>query len=114
MVQGFAFGPFVLDIQRGCLLRGGRPVAVGHKGLCLLQALLQGRGQVVSKMALMQAAWQEAAVEESNLSVQIAALRKLLGPQADGSDWIATVPRGLSLRGQPGEPRRNRQGRRPH
>ena len=93
MVQGFAFGPFVLDIQRGCLLRGGRPVAVGHKGLCLLQALLQGRGQVVSKMALMQAAWQEAAVEESNLSVQIAALRKLLGPQADGSDWIATVPR---------------------
>jgi TolB-like protein/Flp pilus assembly protein TadD len=93
MVQGFAFGPFVLDIERGCLLRGGRPVAVGYKGLSLLQALLQGRGQVVSKTALMQAAWQEAAVEENNLSVQIAALRKLLGPQADGSDWIATVPR---------------------
>jgi TolB-like protein len=93
MNQGFAFGPFVLDIRRGSLLRDGRPVAVGHKGLSLLQALLQANGQVVSKTALMQAAWQDTAVEENNLSVQVAALRKLLGPQPDGSDWIATVPR---------------------
>jgi DNA-binding winged helix-turn-helix (wHTH) protein len=28
-----------------------------------------------------------------NLSVQIAALRKLLGPQPDGREWIGTVPR---------------------
>ena len=90
MVQGFAFGPFLLDIRRGGLLRDGRLVAVGYKGLSLLQALLQARGQVVSKTALMQAAWREAAVEENNLSVQIAALRKLLGPQPDGGDWIAT------------------------
>jgi TolB-like protein len=93
MSQGFAFGPFLLDIRRGTLLRDGRPVAVGYKGLSLLQALLQASGQVVSKTALMQAAWQDAAVEENNLSVQVAALRKLLGPQPDGSDWIATVPR---------------------
>ena len=33
------------------------------------------------------------AVEESNLSVQIAALRKQLGAAPDGGDWIATVPR---------------------
>ena len=42
---------------------------------------------------LIQAAWSDAVVEESNLSVQIAALRKLLGPQPDGSEWIATIPR---------------------
>jgi TolB-like protein/Flp pilus assembly protein TadD len=91
--QLFAFGAFVLDLGRGALTRDGRPVAVGHKGLSLLNALLQAGGQVVSKAALMQAAWSDAAVEESNLPVQIAALRKLLGPQPNGQDWIATVAR---------------------
>jgi TolB-like protein len=89
----FAFGAFVLDLARGTLTREGRPVAVGHKGLSLLHALLQADGKVVSKAALMQAAWSDSVVEESNLPVQIAALRKLLGPQPNGSDWIATVPR---------------------
>jgi TolB-like protein len=89
-----AFGPFVLDVGRGALLREGQPVALGHKGLLLLQTLLQAPGQIQSKAALMEAAWGQAIVEESNLSVQIAALRKLLGPQADGSAWIITVPRG--------------------
>lgn len=93
MVQGFVFGSFVLDVRRGSLVRDGVPVAVGYKGLSVLQALLQAKGQVVSKSALMQAAWQDAAVEENNLSVQIAALRKLLGAQPDGSGWIATVSR---------------------
>jgi TolB-like protein len=91
--QRYAFGPFVLDQHGGALAREGRPVAVGHKGLSLLHALLQTPGQVLSKNALMQAAWSDAIVEESNLSVQIAALRKLLGPQPNGSEWIATVPR---------------------
>ncbi|MER8438289.1 transcriptional regulator [Mesorhizobium sp. M1312] len=78
---------------RGALVREGRPVALGQKGLSLLQALLEAPTQVLSKTALMEAAWSDAVVEESNLSVQIAALRKLLGPQPDGSEWIATVPR---------------------
>jgi TolB-like protein len=91
--QHFAFGPFIFDMQRGSLTRAGRHIAVGHKGLLLLEALLRAPGMVISKADLMQAAWPDTAVEESNLSVQIAALRKLLGPQADGSEWIATVPR---------------------
>src|SRR6266849_1523258 len=91
--QHFAFGPFVLDLQRGALMREGQLVAVGHKGLALLHALLRSPGQVLSKAALMEAAWADTVVEDSNLSVQIAALRKLLGPQPDGSEWIATVSR---------------------
>ncbi|WP_298370517.1 winged helix-turn-helix domain-containing protein [uncultured Bradyrhizobium sp.] len=91
--QHFAFGPFVLDLQRGALMREDRLVAVGHKGLALLHAMLRSPGQVLSKAALMEAAWADTVVEDSNLSVQIAALRKLLGPQPDGSEWIATVSR---------------------
>src|SRR5262245_41733394 len=93
MATKFAFGPFILDVQRGTLLREGRLVAVSSKGLQLLQALLEVPGKVLAKADLMEAAWPGTAVEESNLSVQIAALRKQLGTSPDGSDWIATVPR---------------------
>ena len=41
----------------------------------------------------MDAAWPCTNVEESNLTVQIAALRKVLGRSADGEEWIATIPR---------------------
>jgi pentatricopeptide repeat protein len=93
MATRFAFGPFILDAQRGTLIRDGRPVAISSKGFQLLQALLGASGRVLTKEQLMQSAWADAAVEESNLSVQIAALRKQLGPPSGGGDWIATIPR---------------------
>lgn len=89
----FLFGPYTLDPERGALLRDGAALAIGHRGMALLRALVEADGQVVTKAALMDAAWPNSVVEESNLSVQVAALRKLLGPTADGVDWIATVAR---------------------
>lgn len=88
-----AFGPFVLDASQGTLLRDDAPVALGHRGLKLLTALAGRPGEILGKAELMDAAWPGTAVEEGNLTVQIAQLRKLLGPAADGGDWIVTVPR---------------------
>src|SRR6478672_5557266 len=88
----FAFGPFVLDPGAGTLLRNDTPVAVGHRGLKLLAALVGRPGEILGKAELMDAAWPGTAVEEGNLTVQIAQLRKLLGPPAEG-EWISTVPR---------------------
>ncbi len=93
MPSEIAFGPFVFNRQRGTLIREGRPVAVSSKGLRLLEALLDSDGRVLTKDELLKAAWGETAVEESNLSVQIAGLRKQLGPTAQGGDWIITIPR---------------------
>ena len=89
----FSFGDFVFDSARRTLLRGGKPVAVGQRGLQVLQVLLEAQGQVIEKATLFEQAWPGLVVEESNLSVQIAALRKLLGRTPDGGDWIVTVPR---------------------
>lgn len=89
----FAFGPFVLDPGAGTLRRDDTPVAVGYRGLKLLAALAGRAGEILGKAELMDAAWPGTAVEEGNLTVQIALLRKLLGPAADGGEWIATVPR---------------------
>src|SRR5690349_9980152 len=93
MLATIAFGPFVLDPARGTLLRGVIPVALGHRGLALLAALAARPGEILTKAELMDAAWPGTAVEEGNLTVQMASLRKLLGPAADGGEWIATVPR---------------------
>ncbi len=89
----FAFGPFVLDPAAGTLLRDDVPVAVGYRGLSLLAALVARPGEILAKTELMDAAWPGTAVEEGNLTVQIAQLRKLLGSPAEGGEWIATVPR---------------------
>ena len=76
------------------------------EGALLLGALLKARGEVVTKAELMDAAWPGTAIEESNLSVQIASLRKLLGPAPDGGEWIVTVQRvGYRFVGEADAPR---------
>ncbi|NWL76966.1 adenylate cyclase [Pseudomonas taiwanensis] len=89
----FAFGPFVLDVGAGTLLRDDVPIAIGYRALKLLAALVARSGDILGKAELLDAAWPGLIVEEGNLSVQIAQLRKLLGPPAEGDQWIATVPR---------------------
>ncbi|HQZ12077.1 MAG TPA: winged helix-turn-helix domain-containing tetratricopeptide repeat protein [Devosia sp.] len=85
------FGPFALDRRRAALTRDGADVAIGHKGYALLEALFDAGGETVGKAALMERAWPGTIVEEGNLTVQIAALRKALGEDADS--YIVTVPR---------------------
>lgn len=88
-----SFGPFRLDPVSGRLLHGDAVVPLGGRALALLQALHAAGGTPVTKEALMAAAWPGLAVEEGNLTVQIAALRRALGPGSAGQDWIVTVPR---------------------
>jgi TolB-like protein len=92
------FGPFRLDATEGHLQRGGVPVPIGQRALAILAALAEAKGMVVSKDMLIAAGWPGMVVEEGNLTVQVAALRKALG---DGDDWIVTVPRqGYRLRSE--------------
>src|SRR5260370_19693219 len=88
----YALGPFHLDTESGLLLRGTEPVALGMRAIALLRALVERPGGLVSKDALIDAAWPGQAVEESNLNVQIAAIRRALGT-APGGGWIETLPR---------------------
>jgi TolB-like protein/Tfp pilus assembly protein PilF len=91
--EDFNFGAFQLDVARGTLRRNGDPIAISSRAIALLQALLEANGGVVTKSQLMDAGWPNATVEESNLTVQIAALRKCLTTSSGGEDWITTVPR---------------------
>ena len=89
----YEFGPFRLDISAEILFRGAAPMPVGRRAVAVLGALLKRPGVPVSKDALMQAAWPGLAVEEGNLTVQIAALRRVLGKEPGADRWIETLPR---------------------
>jgi TolB-like protein len=87
------FGPFRLDATAQILFREAEPVALGHRAVALLCVLVEQAGKPVSKEALIQAAWPGLAVEDSNLTVQVAALRRVLGEVPGGEAWIETLPR---------------------
>jgi class 3 adenylate cyclase len=89
----YALGPFRLDAHNEVLLRGTEPVALGRRAVALLRALVERRGALVSKDVLIETAWPGLAVEDSNLTVQIAALRRALGEAPGGDRWIETMPR---------------------
>jgi len=88
----YKFGSFVLDAETGALLCGNVPALLGRRGAALLRLLLERAASPVSKDALIEAAWPGLVVEDSNLTVQIAALRRAL-EQDGGERWIETLPR---------------------
>jgi TolB-like protein len=92
-VEPLTFGPFRLNPENGTLLRDGVLAPIGQKGALILGRLLANPGEVTTKAQLIDTAWPGLAIEESNLSVQIAALRKALGEPPGGGEWIVTVPR---------------------
>jgi TolB-like protein len=87
------FGPYRLDAEAEMLFRESEPIALGRRAVMLLRLLIERAGTPVSKDALMQAAWPGLAIEESNLTVQIAALRRIFANADGGATWIETLPR---------------------
>src|SRR6266702_8860939 len=87
------FGPFRLDVAAEILFRGADPIVLGQRAVALLRLLVERAGEPVSKDALIEAAWPGLAIEDSNLTVQIAALRRVFEQVAGGADWIETLPR---------------------
>jgi len=87
------FGTFRLDGDSEILFRGSEPIVLGQRAVALLRLLLERAGEPVSKDALIEAAWPGLAIEDSNLTVQIAALRRVFEEASGGANWIETLPR---------------------
>ena len=89
--RSFAFGPFVLIPERQLLLKDEAPVRIGSRALDILTALVERSGDLVSKRELFSRAWPDTFVEEGNLKVNMAALRRTLGEGPGNAQYIATV-----------------------
>ncbi len=90
--QFYDFGPFRLDSRRHVLLKKGAPVALSSKAIHMLVILVQRNGEVIEKDELMKQVWPDQIVEESNLTVNMSSLRKVLGETPNEHRYIATVP----------------------
>jgi predicted ATPase/DNA-binding winged helix-turn-helix (wHTH) protein len=88
----YRFGEMRFLPSRQLLLHGNVPVRAGSRALDLLHALVSRPGELVSKEALLEAAWPNIYVHEGNLKVNIAALRRALAVQGGARSDIATVP----------------------
>src|SRR5262245_50343307 len=88
----YRFGPFELDPPRGCLFRGTTRVRLPDPQFTILSLLVSHAGEVVSKDALINAAWRGTAVTDNSLDQAISRLRKRLGGSRDGDRLIETVP----------------------
>lgn len=84
------FGPFRLDAVRHVLYEGEAPVALSHRALDILIALVARPGELISKQDLMAQVWPNMFVEESNLRVNIALLRRALRDGQPGQRYITT------------------------
>ena len=93
VAKTYEFGPFRLDTDAEILFSGARPIVLGQRAVALLRLLLDRAGEPVSKNALFEAAWPGLAVEDSNLTVQIAALRRTFDEAGGNANWIETMPR---------------------
>ena len=93
----FLFEGFRLDWRGGALFRtdehgGFVPVAIGSRALEILGKLVEQAGDLVSKDELIAAVWPGTVVEDSNLTVQISALRRILDDRRSDGSFIQTIP----------------------
>src|SRR6266446_10180570 len=91
------FEGFRLDRRAGVLFRRDErgifaPMAIGSRALDILGVLVERPGDLVSRAEIMEAVWPGTAVEDSNLNVQVAALRRALDHDRAQGSCIQTVP----------------------
>jgi len=87
----FAFGCFLLRPEQQLLLKREAPVRIGGRALDILTALVEKPGELVDKRSLISRVWPNTYVEETNLKVNVAGLRRALEDDPCLPRFIATV-----------------------
>jgi TolB-like protein len=90
------FEDFRLDRHAGVLFRRDQqgafvPLAIGRRALDILGVLVEQPGDLVSRAEIIEAVWPGRTVEDSNINVQIAALRRILDRDRKQDSCIQTV-----------------------
>lgn len=81
-MDAFDLAPFRVEPRTRVLYRDGEIEKIPPRTVEVLLALLERRGEVVTKQELLRRVWPDTAVEEGNLTVHVSLLRKTLGNAA--------------------------------
>jgi predicted ATPase/DNA-binding winged helix-turn-helix (wHTH) protein len=96
--QAVHFGPYRIYPGQRLVMEADQPLRLGRRAMDILLILLEHAGNVVSKQELIARVWPKSVVEDINLRVHMAALRKALGDGQAGQRYIVTVAqRGYSF-----------------
>ncbi|AYG59978.1 ATP-binding protein [Rhizobium jaguaris] len=99
--EGYLFDRFCFYPGRGALLENGKEVKLGGRAVKVLATLVERSGEVISKEEIIRAVWPSTFVDEGNLRVHIAALRKALGQDRENTQFISNiVGRGYQFTGR--------------
>jgi predicted ATPase/DNA-binding winged helix-turn-helix (wHTH) protein len=93
MSTTYQIGPFHLDPALGALTRDGVAQALGARGVAVLAVLVEHPNEFVPKATIIDAAWPGLVVGDSNLAVQVSAIRRALAQVPGGERWIETLSR---------------------
>ncbi|PZW42991.1 putative ATPase [Humitalea rosea] len=86
------FGAFELLPQQSILLEAGTPVRLGSRAFSILTLLVERAGEVVTHQEIRDHVWSGVFVDDVNLRVHIACLRKKLGEGQGGERYILNIP----------------------
>ena len=89
----YAFRGYLLDPAERRLQRGSEPIPLGGKAFNLLVHLVEHAGQLVTRDELLRDVWEGINVDDAVITVNISALRRVLGDDRNGHSFIETVPR---------------------
>ena len=85
------FGPYRLIAVERLLKKGNEPIPLGSRAVDILIALVERAGEVVTHRELIARVWPNVTIEEANLRVHIAGLRKALGDGRKDTRYIVNV-----------------------
>ena len=89
----YRFSGFSADPVRRLLFGpDGEPIALKPRVFDTLLYLIEHRGELLQKQALLDAIWPHVVVEENNLNQAISTLRRVLGETRDEHRFIVTEP----------------------
>jgi predicted ATPase/DNA-binding winged helix-turn-helix (wHTH) protein len=91
-ITEIVFGPFCFLAKERLLLQTGKPIPIGGRAIEILAVLLERPGIIISKQELISRVWPNTTIGEANLTVQIAALRRVLAAHGTTDRYIVNVP----------------------
>src|ERR1700683_4129259 len=93
----FLVEDFRLDRRGGGLFRQEEPgllasISIGARALDVLGVLVERAGDLVTRNEIIAAVWPTTVVEDNNLNMQVAALRRVLDNRRPAGSCIQTLP----------------------
>ena len=87
----YNFDNFCLNPQQRKLFCFGQPLPMSPRTFGMLLMLVERQGEVIKKEEFLETIWSDSFVEESNLTVHISALRRVLQEKRGDKKFIETI-----------------------